>query len=396
MWDSAPPLSVLESSISNPESPIGMRMRAAYFLKQLYSNASTGSNDSSSDVQQRVIASLTSGLKDTHHGSLMRHEYAYVMGQLGDERCCPVLEQILENDHDCAMVRHEAAEALAAIGFDKSRSVLQRTLLHSQEQQQIEVYETCLLALNVMDWRLQNKDKNETTAETNFKTEAPVGCACMLNPYSSVDPAPPHPAHANLSFEELGDILCNPDRSIFDRYRAMFSLRNRGGEPAVLQLCRALDDDLRKHTSALLRHEVAYVLGQLQHPASVQALEQSLRCTREHMMVRHEAAEALGAIMEGAWDQVEPILKEFQNDPNPVVRESCLVALDAADYWGQSTTNDDNSPQQHDNNHENKETTSTFAQEKALATSFTTNSQDINKNQAILNQHFNIQPNTGD
>ena len=115
----------------------------------------------------------------------------------------------------------------------------------------------------------------------------------------------------------------------------MFSLRNLGGKHAVKQLCRALTTD---ESSALLRHEVAYVLGQMQHPTSVEALEESLRREGEHRMVRHESAEALGAI-EGRWDDVERILTEFLQDECDVVRESCVVALDAADYWGHNTTN---------------------------------------------------------
>jgi len=52
-------------------------------------------------------------------------------------------------------------------------------------------------------------------------------------------------------------------------------------------------------------------------------------------MVRHEAAEALGAV--GTTAALE-VLRKFLSDPEQVVRESCQVALDAADYWagGQS------------------------------------------------------------
>jgi HEAT repeat protein len=46
---------------------------------------------------------------------------------------------------------------------------------------------------------------------------------------------------------------------LFDRYQAMFSLRNNGGKAAVLALATAFADP-----SPLFRHEVAYVLGQLQ------------------------------------------------------------------------------------------------------------------------------------
>ena len=47
-------------------------------------------------------------------------------------------------------------------------------------------------------------------------------------------------------------------------------------------------------------------------------------------MVRHEAAEALGSL--GDEDGVEDTLKKFLNDPEQVVRESIIVALDMAEF----------------------------------------------------------------
>lgn len=47
-------------------------------------------------------------------------------------------------------------------------------------------------------------------------------------------------------------------------------------------------------------------------------------------MVRHEAAEALGSL--GDEDGVEDVLKKFLNDPEQVVRESIVVALDMAEF----------------------------------------------------------------
>lgn len=47
-------------------------------------------------------------------------------------------------------------------------------------------------------------------------------------------------------------------------------------------------------------------------------------------MVRHEAAEALGSL--GDEDGVEDTLKKFLNDPEQVVRESVVVALDMAEF----------------------------------------------------------------
>lgn len=47
-------------------------------------------------------------------------------------------------------------------------------------------------------------------------------------------------------------------------------------------------------------------------------------------MVRHEAAEAIGAIASS--DSV-PILEQYLSDEAVVVRESCVVATDITDYY---------------------------------------------------------------
>lgn len=74
---------------------------------------------------------------------------------------------------------------------------------------------------------------------------------------------------------------------------------------------------------------VAYVFGQLQHPASVPALTEALMDDKEQGMVRHEAAEALGSI---ATPEVLEILSKYKEDNERVVRESCVVALDMYEY----------------------------------------------------------------
>ena len=47
-------------------------------------------------------------------------------------------------------------------------------------------------------------------------------------------------------------------------------------------------------------------------------------------MVRHEAAEALGSL--GDEEGVEAILRKFLDDPEQVVRDSVVVALDMAEF----------------------------------------------------------------
>lgn len=168
----------------------------------------------------------------------------------------------------------------------------------------IEVAETCEIALDRINWLANNSDRIEDN-----------------NPYASVDPSPPA---TTKNISELKATLLNDNAKLFDRYRAMFSLRNLRSEESVLALSEGL-----KCGSALFRHEVAFVLGQLQEACSIPFLAASLRDVHENEMVRHECAEALGSI---ATDECVEILNEYLNDDKRVVKESCVVALDMCEY----------------------------------------------------------------
>lgn len=126
------------------------------------------------------------------------------------------------------------------------------------------------------------------------------------------------------SIAELKALLLDEMAPLFERYRAMFSLRNMRSDEATLALSAGL-----KGSSALFRHEVAFVLGQLQREISVPFLAENLRDETENEMVRHECAEALGAI---ATEECTKILTEYLKDEKRVVKESCEVALDMCEY----------------------------------------------------------------
>lgn len=108
------------------------------------------------------------------------------------------------------------------------------------------------------------------------------------------------------------------------RYKALFALRNMNTKESVLGLSKGLCVG-----SPLFRHEVAYVLGQTQNPVAVPDLTSSLLDDTQHEMVRHESAEALGSI---GTPECSEILKRHLNDPRAIVRDSCIVALDMAEY----------------------------------------------------------------
>lgn len=154
----------------------------------------------------------------------------------------------------------------------------------------------------------------------------------------------------------VGKILNDSSRPLKERFRALFTLKNIGGLTAVDQIRTCFKD-----SSALLKHELAYCLGQMQNPAAIGILTNVLKDLSQEPMVRHEAGmlksslfnfqklkqdmqnilyflslgEALGAIGDS---RVIPLLEKYCKDSVPEVAETCELALSRL-RWLQSTDN---------------------------------------------------------
>ena len=80
----------------------------------------------------------------------MKHELAYVLGQISNPLAIPTLEGVLRNEdgRHCSMVRHEAAEALGALSSEGSLPLLRRYLTDESR----EVRETCEVAVGKIEF----------------------------------------------------------------------------------------------------------------------------------------------------------------------------------------------------------------------------------------------------
>lgn len=92
------------------------------------------------------------------------------------------------------------------------------------------------------------------------------------------------PSVSNDRIENVGKILNDNTRPMKERFRALFTLKNIKGELAIKLIEQAFSDD-----SDLLKHELAYCLGQMQDPAAIPVLIKVLEDVNEVPMVRHEA-----------------------------------------------------------------------------------------------------------
>lgn len=266
---------------------------------------------------------IVAGLHDS--SALLRHEVAYCLGQRQDAASVQLLKDTLANPQEHPMydlilraaavehrhrVRHEAAEALGAIATDECLPPLQQ----HEHDACLEVAETCQLALERIH-QARTAQSDATPAK-----------------YLSVDPAFAAPASTPVA--ALRTALLDESLPMSERYAAMFALRNKGGADAVQALGDAFgylhfwfvvvfnNTPHIRCRSALLKHEVAYVLGQMQDAHAVAVLQRVLRASDENAMVRHEAAEALGSI---ASDECIGMLREYAGDAEPIVAHSCEV-----------------------------------------------------------------------
>uniref|UniRef100_A0A7S0R6P0 Deoxyhypusine hydroxylase n=1 Tax=Pyramimonas obovata TaxID=1411642 RepID=A0A7S0R6P0_9CHLO len=317
-----------------------------------------------------AIDALLEGLED--ESLLLRHEICFLLGQMQAPVAARALSEVLSDSNEHAMVRHEAAEALGAIGT----TICHESLKAHEFDDCQEVRETCQLALRrIADLQQEggmHKDNStahlghralEAEAELPNKSESSIkspdppaaaeavkanlsmeerlmtgstkekmaqaaavaahgAAAASESPYFSVDPAPA--MDTDESSAHLRAVLLDESGDMFERYKALFTLRNRGG-PEELDALTAVFGA----TSALLKHEVAYVLGQLQKDGAVETLATILEDKNENAMVRHEAAEALGSI---AVPRCIELLKEYMKDDDPIVSDSCEIALDILEY----------------------------------------------------------------
>ncbi|THH14139.1 hypothetical protein EW146_g6162 [Bondarzewia mesenterica] len=295
----------LEATLLNKSGdvPLHNRFRALFTLKAL-------KNEHAIRIISKGLYLEPSVVEKRTHNSQIKNEVAL-----------PTLERVLADETEDPMVRHEAAEAMGAISSTSSLPVLKK-YVHDPER---AVRETCEIALARIQWdHSEEGQRHQSSHSQDFQI------------YTSIDPAPPtsgllagtpKPKHLpEAKIAELRNQLLDTKLPLFERYRAMFALRNVGTAEAVDALAAGFTDD-----SALFKHEIAFVFGQLLSIHSVPSLIKVLQNANESDMVRHEAAEALGGI---ATPEVLPYLKEYMSkaDAPVVVRESCQVALDMYEY----------------------------------------------------------------
>lgn len=142
------------------------------------------------------------------------------------------------------------------------------------------------------------------------------------------------PSLEDLEISVLRKALISESVPLARRFRALFSLKHTASlHPPTTQTLPAIQAIAAAFTSpsALLKHELAYCLGQTRNLAAVPCLRRVLQDKDEDSMCRHEAAEALGAL--GDVESLQ-LLRMTRDDTLEVevVRETCDIAVERIEW----------------------------------------------------------------
>lgn len=145
------------------------------------------------------------------------------------------------------MARHEAAEGLAALCVGQAggmEEAILQLLQHMRDDSCQEVAETCAFAADrlCLQRQQQQQQQHEQKRHACKSGESQATChyVSSAEQYVSVHPAPPLGSSEATSISHLRAQLLDTTGktlSLFERYRAMFSLRNLGGPLAGPTTC---------------------------------------------------------------------------------------------------------------------------------------------------------------
>ena len=150
------------------------------------------------------------------------------------------------------------------------------------------------------------------------------------DPYGELAPTQAH----RDPISALRTALVSERTPLAIRFRALFSLKHHAAKhPPSSYTISAIQAIAAAFTSpsALLKHELAYCLGQTRNLAAVPYLRGVLEDRAEDAMCRHEAAEALGALGDMA---SLTLLKDLRDDVGEVeiVRQTCDIAIERIEW----------------------------------------------------------------
>ena len=266
---------------------------------------------------------------------LCRHDVMYCMGQMRRSNSLDFLLAHLNDTTEYPIVRHEAAEALSNFFDLKTEIVKVFDLLLANELSMPEILKSTLVVA---------REKMLTYSESTRFGKKYLG---TIEPAEPMDRAEiSEMAIKNLGQEVSGQLGTEEEfwavvnrlalmdigaLGEYNKHRVAYFLRDTacdGKNVGCADAVRVLENLMRREnwsvTTGLLRHEVAFIFGQVYDNAqsSGNILEMVCDDEEESPIVRHEVIMALEDITKS-----KKKLEKYLTHGNQVIRESAEVAL---------------------------------------------------------------------
>lgn len=251
----------------------------------------------------------------TMNGSeLLQHEIMYILGQMSNDIAVDFLITILNDEKQAPVVRHEAGEALSNYPDHTDRILPE---LQKYVDSDISVVRSTV-RIAIRKLQTYSKDSNyKKYLEANIEPADPF----------TAEQLKAHLKTEQITHEDILKELLNSEVEEFIKYRIIYYLRNQGDENSVKCLARLLDAANTPLTSPLMRHELCFIIGQLQNKADYSFVKDALmgliKDVNEEAIVRHEAVLTYNDI----WGN-EDFVEIVKNDKDKLVSESVEIILE--------------------------------------------------------------------
>lgn len=288
-----------EALASDNSKPIKERFSGVFWLRNNKSKEAC-------DALMRVV-------ERSKDSELLQHDAVYIIGQLGHSSSIPFLISLLHDDSYKPIVRHEAGEALGNFPEAKHETIPE---LRKHLNSPIDVLATTVdLAIRKLETYNSDSNTYNKTVKGSLEPAEPLTpekFATLL-------------AQRGKTREQVCDLLADPTLDEFSKYGIVYFFRDHPSPLGERALLFMLDKENRKKTSALIRHEVCFILGQLDAKVKNQSTKDTLAAcagdAEEDQIVRHEAVLSYAGIF-----GEDEFIEKMKQDPNVMVSQSakCL------------------------------------------------------------------------
>lgn len=244
--------------------------------------------------------------------SYQKLQSLFFLMNIADRESLNAINQLLKTD-SCELVRHEAAFALGEMASNDSVKILKETF---QNDNSSIVKHECLMSLGTIG----TKNEIDFLEEQTSKKEFEISCSAKI----AIQRIKQTEDYEKLVKQNKADFIKKlknyNSTNQNERIQILFQLMNIADNEALFAIYETLKND----PCRIVRHEAAFVLGEIGTKKAVKLLKKGIE-NEQTPIVIHEALFALGTT--GQKEALE-IIKKYENNKNYVILESAKIAID--------------------------------------------------------------------